>query len=371
MNGRPMSVLSYFQGPAPLRKRRILVTAALVGLAYLAYSARGVMFPFLFALVLAYLLLPPVRFIEGLLPFRQRRPNLARVLAVGLVYLLFTAAVVVLAVTIFPMAFRQASRFVEQMPTMFEQARGVVESWTAELTASMPPEIRQQLDEAEARIGATLLAAGQEAVVRTVVVVTQTFSVLLGLAVIPVWLFHILKDQARAKAFFFGLFPASIQPDVAAIVRIVDRTLAAYIRAQLFLGLIVGVLTGVGLALLGVPFALVLGIIAGVTELIPILGPIIGSTVAVVVTLASAPDKVLAALVLCIGVQQIENNVLVPRVQGDAVQLHPAAIMLLLVGAAEVAGFLGLLLVVPLAAVCRDVYLYLYRRFSTPPEATS
>ena len=100
-----------------------------------------------------------------------------------------------------------------------------------------------------------------------------------------------------------------------------------------------------------------------VTELIPVLGPILGAIPAILVTFTNEPDKVLLVALLFIGVQFVENTLLVPRVQGQAVSIHPAFIMVLLVLASEVAGLWGMLLAVPLAAVSRDVFLYLYHRF--------
>ena len=361
-------MLSYFMTPTPQRNRRLLVTAALVGVALVIYAARAVLMPFIIGLALAYLLLPPVRLIERHLPFRRQRPNVARLVAVVLVYLLGLGFLVVAGYSVLPMLAGQIARFLELTPTMFTQARDVLETWTVAFQTMLTPEMRQQIESAEAQLAQNLMSAGRDALLRSVLVLTQTFSVLLGLATIPVWLFYVLKDQQRGKAFFYGLFPERVRPDVSAIAGIVDKTVAAYIRAQLLLGFMVGTAIGIGLAILQVPFALVLGIIAGVTEMIPVLGPILGSVAALVVTLASSPDKVLVVLILCIAVQQLENNLLVPRIQGGAVEIHPAAVMVLLVMASEVAGVLGMLLVVPVAAVCRDVFLYLYRR-QEPSEA--
>ncbi|MSQ28126.1 MAG: AI-2E family transporter [Dehalococcoidia bacterium] len=366
-----MSLLSFFLAPTPERSRRLLVTAALVGVAFIVYSARAVLMPFIIGLALAYLLLPPVRFFERHMPFRHGHPNKARLVAVVVVYLLLISSLIVVGYSVFPMLAGQIARFIDLTPTMFSQARDVLERWTVEFQTMLSPELRQQIESAEAQLAQTLVAAGQDALLRSVLLLTQTFSVLLGLATIPVWLFYVLKDQQRGKAFIYGLFPPGARADVAALAGIVDKTVAAYMRAQLLLGFMVGSTIGIGLAILQVPFALVLGIIAGVTEMIPVLGPILGSVAALVVVLASTPDKFLVVLILCIAVQQLENNLLVPRIQGDALEIHPAFVMVLLVMASEIAGILGMLLVVPAAAVCRDVFLYLYRRQGASGEAGS
>ena len=353
---------SFLRAPPQRRNRRLLVGSALAVLAVFIFLARAALFPFFLGLALAYLLLPLVRTLEALVPFSEGRKTLARILAIGMVYLLALVLVLLVTAFILPVVSGQVARFFEQLPTMVTQARAALEAWIVAFRATVPPEVREQAEEMIARIVQNLATNAQDATVRTVLVATQTFSVLLGLITIPVWLFYVLKDQRQAQEFLYQLFPPNVRPDVAAIGGIVDRILSSYIRAQLFLGLLVGIMTGVGLALLGVPFALVLGIIAGITELIPILGPILGSIAAVLVTLAIVPDKVLWVILLFIVVQQVENNILVPRIQGHAVAIHPAIIIVLLIMASEVAGLWGMLLIVPVAAVCKGVFLHLYHR---------
>jgi predicted PurR-regulated permease PerM len=123
----------------------------------------------------------------------------------------------------------------------------------------------------------------------------------------------------------------------------------------------------VGLSLLGVRFPAVLGLIAGVLEIIPFIGPIMGAVPAVIVATIQEPLLGLWTLLLFIGIQQLENIFLVPRISGKAVQLHPAVIMVVLVLGNQAAGFWGLLLAVPVTAIVRDVFKYLYLRFQDEP----
>ena len=351
------------------RNRTILVATALVLVGGFIFLARGALTPFVFGMVLAYLLLPLVRLVERVLPFSDEHRGRARLLALISVYLLALVLIVLAAILFLPPLFEQVLHFFEVLPITIAKAQEVVASLTEEYQANVPPELRSGVEEAVARLAQDLGGAFQEAVFRAIAVVSQTFSLLLGLLAIPVWLFYVLKDREHAKAWFYSMVPAGAREDAAAVAGIIDRVLSSYLRAQLFLGLVVGLFSGVGLSLLGVPFAPVLGLIAGITELIPVLGPILGSVIALLVTLANAPDKVLWVLVLFIIVQQVENNVLVPRIQGHAVAIHPAILMVLLVLTSEVAGLWGMLVAVPIAAVCRDVYVYLYRRFSAEERA--
>jgi predicted PurR-regulated permease PerM len=150
-----------------------------------------------------------------------------------------------------------------------------------------------------------------------------------------------------------------------------------WVRGQLILGFTVGVFTFIGLMILSVlvdpifgRYAVLLSIIAGVLELVPIIGPIISAVPAVLLAATSGPAAVVAALGLYLLVQQVENNFLVPKIQGSAVELHPAAVMFAIIIGGALAGLLGAVLALPMAAAFRDVTRYLFRRLSPDePEA--
>jgi predicted PurR-regulated permease PerM len=121
-------------------------------------------------------------------------------------------------------------------------------------------------------------------------------------------------------------------------------------------------------------FAVLLAIIAGLLELLPIIGPIIAAIPAILLAATAGLEAVVAALVLYTLIQQVENNILVPKIQGDAVELHPAAVMFALVIGGAIAGLLGAILSLPVTAAARDVFRYLFRRLSPEgpaPEAAA
>src|SRR5690349_5577602 len=131
-------------------------------------------------------------------------------------------------------------------------------------------------------------------------------------------------------------------------------------------GVVVGVAVTIGMVMVGAPYAILLGIISGLTEIVPVIGPILGAIPGLAVA-AFHPEgavMVLKVLAVYIIVQQLENNLLVPKIQGDSVKLHPSIIMVAIVVGSQVMGLIGLIIAVPVAAVMRDVYLYLYRRLS-------
>jgi predicted PurR-regulated permease PerM len=166
------------------------------------------------------------------------------------------------------------------------------------------------------------------------------------------------------------MFPPNLRPDVEHILSNAGRIINRYIRMQLVLAVIVGLLSYIGLYLLDVPFAGPLAILLGFTELISIIGPIIGGAIAVIVTLATEPGlTALWVLLLVIGVQQVENQLLVPRFQGYAIEMNPGIVIMMLVLVGQVFGLMGLVVALPVAGVLRDTYLYIYRRLGDVAES--
>jgi predicted PurR-regulated permease PerM len=188
-----------------------------------------------------------------------------------------------------------------------------------------------------------------------------------AVVLLPFWLFYVLKDERQGWQWFYNLWPEGWREDVRAIVAITDRTLSAYIRGQLLLGVVIGLATGIAMAVIGMTQPIVLGLIAGVLELIPILGPILTFIIIALVALATEPSKLLWVGVAFIIIQQLENNLLVPRIHGHVVQMNPALVMLLIVIGGALWGVVGMIVIVPLAAICRDVFRYLYHRLGDEP----
>jgi predicted PurR-regulated permease PerM len=197
---------------------------------------------------------------------------------------------------------------------------------------------------------------------------------IVGLLIIPFWLFYVLKDKDRGFNAFNNMLPRSWRSDVWRLLRIINGILSSYIRGQLLLGLVVGAAVTIAMLVVGAPYPIILGIISGFTEIIPVIGPVVGAVPGVLLALFHPEGwvMVLKVLAVYVGVQQLENNLLVPKIQGDSVKLHPAIIMVSLVVGSQVAGFIGLVAAVPLAAMLRVVYLYAYRRLTegySPREA--
>jgi predicted PurR-regulated permease PerM len=350
------------------RIRYGMVALAVVVIAWLLWQARGALIPFLVGGVLALLLSPLVERLARVFPFYSTRRELARTLAIFEVYLLGATLLVWAGALIVPALVDETTRLVNDIPRFAEEAQARLDQWNRLYRDRVPPQVQQRIDQQAARLGEELGTLGREALNRSLGVITSTFSVVLGYIVIPFWLFYVLKDRHKIAPTIRAWFPPTLREDVDECLRIVQRVLGSYVRVQLTLGVYIGAITTAGLFLMGIEFYVVLGLIAGITELIPVLGPILGAIPAIIVTLATDPGKTIWVILFYFAVQQTENAILVPRMHANAVQMHPALIIVLLVVAQQVGGFMGMLVAVPLAAVSKDLFKYIYHRLREREE---
>ena len=198
--------------------------------------------------------------------------------------------------------------------------------------------------------------------------VSGTLALVIGLATTPMLIFYMTKDSSQIGSAVLRPFPVALRPYLVELGKIVDRTIGGYLRGQLLLALIVGVAATIGLLALGVPFAALLGVAAGATALIPIVGPFIGGAVAILVTLATAPDKVLWVAILYLGVQLAENTLLAPRIQAKALDLHPIAVIVTIIVGGHFFGIWGILFGPPLVSLGKDVVRYIADEWDRPPR---
>jgi predicted PurR-regulated permease PerM len=359
---------------APLSPRVALLIAAAVALALVLAMAAETVRPFIIGLLFVYLLDPPVRWLVRL--------HLPRVLAILIVYVV-TAFVIIefLAITLSPLL-TELLRFVDDLPALVDDLDAQIQQ-LGEFYArlQLPAAVRDWVDGilaglAEQGIGPTG-AIDFSILLPLLTGATSLVGALFGYLILPVWVAYLLKDRVGLVAAFDAAIPGSWRFDVWAVIGTVERVFGQWVRGQIVLGLSVGILTFVALQISSEVidpifgrYAILLSVIAGVLELVPIIGPIIAAVPAVLLAATVGPGATIAALVLYTLIQQVENNFLVPKIQGDAVELHPAAVMVAIIVGGSLAGLLGAILALPVTAACRDVVRYLFRRLSPgEPEA--
>ena len=342
----------------------LAVAAAILGI--VLYAGREALGPFIVGLLLVYLFAPPVE--------RLARFGLPRSLAILLVYAAATLLVIGgLNLTVRPLV-DQIRLFASDLPGLVDRLRQELERLGAVYQGlELPAGIREAVDEWLAKLAAGDIGFDPVVLLPVLRATTGFLATAFAFLIIPVWAFYLLKDRPTLFRSFQASVPAEWRADVDAVISIVGRVFGSWIRGQVLLGLAVGVATFVGLLVLGAlvdpifsRFAVLLAVIAGLLELLPIIGPIIAAVPAILLAATAGVEAAGAALLLYLGIQQLENNLLVPKIQGEATDLHPSAVMLALVIGGAVGGLLGAILALPIAAAARDVYRHLFHRLSVP-----
>lgn len=293
-----------------------------------------------FGVVIAFVLAPLVERIRRVV--RRRDVSIALTALIALVVL--AAAVVSLAVPVI----RETRDLADAVPR-----------YAALLSSDEPlsiagfqisGDVRQRIGaEIGARIGDWSQDAARAALRVGAGIIDFFFMFVLGV--------YLLASAPQVRRWITSVVvPERQRADWRRIEEEAARLFGAYIRGQLLLGLIVGTVSGVAYFVLGVPYAVLLGVLAGIFELVPIVGPVVAGTVAAVVALTQPFPLVVWVILAAIAIQQLENNLLVPRISGDAVGLHPLAALLAVLVGVEIAGVIGALFAVPLTGLAWSVY---------------
>lgn len=186
-------------------------------------------------------------------------------------------------------------------------------------------------------------------------------NVALTIVTVPFILFYMLKDGNRLPKATMRFFPASYREEGLTIMEEMNKTLAVYIQGQMLVALFVAVVTSIGYFIIGLKYALLLGVLVGITNIIPYLGPFIGVTPAVIIGLLDSPFKAVLVIVVVVIVQQLDGHLISPLVIGKRLDTHPLTIIVLLLVAGKLAGPIGMILAIPTYAVAKTVILHLAR----------
>jgi len=292
------------------------------------------------------------------LPFKGRWLKTKRITIILLIFIVVVGLVTLFAFYLVTAIVDSFSVLVTNAPNYIERGLLTLQGWAELLRQQFPLQLQHQVDEFILDMGVQAGNAIRGAFMKGLTFVPSAPGVILAFASLPIFLFYLLKDSKRFSEGFYSAFPQEMAVHARELISILDKVLGRYIRAQLLLGLVVAVLVFVGLKVLGIKLALALAVFAGLTELIPILGPWLGGIVGVLVALAVAPEKAIWVAVVYFAVQQLENIFLVPRIQGGYLHINPAILVVLLVLGAYVAGFWGILLIAPLTATVVEIIKY-------------
>ncbi len=304
-----------------------LVVLSAIALLWVASQVIGRIFHIvvvvLLAIVLAYALEPALSWMSGLLP---------RAVAAILIYAAALGLIALAVVFLGPPLIQQTETLATRLPGYVEQVNRYPAFWGIDLSGSLRG------------FAASVLRSALD-------VVAALAGGLVDTALVLVLGFWFMVDGRRMSDITVRLFPGRQRDKVRFVQDAVSQVLGAYIRGQLVMAAIIGTSAGVGSWLLGVHYPLVVGLLAFLFELMPMVGPILGSLPAVAISLTQPFPLVLYVIAFFVVMQFVENNILAPRITGGAVGLHPVAALLAIVVGADLGGVVGALFAVPFAGI--------------------
>ena len=338
--------------PAWPPRRVILATLAVVAVVavfYMLWRFVSILFIVYIAAVLGTALRPAVAWLK--------RRGIPERLGIVVMYLLLLGAVAGVLGLLVPLVVEQGSTLVQALPDYYASfhegllrsssllIRNLGRNLPATFELSLSASTTQEVD------NATLLAQGITALRAT------SWGLFSTLGVVLITFFWVLDRETIVRSSLL-LLPLDRRPQAVELWANIEQKVGGYVRGTAVLCVIIGVLSGVAFFVIGVPSALVLAVLAGVLEAIPDIGPFLTAFVAIAVTLAQAPDKLVYVIAACVVIQQIENAILVPRVMDKAVGVNALVTLLAIAAFGSLLGVLGAIMAIPLAAVLQVLLDY-------------
>ena len=321
--------------------------------------------PLLVSGFLYYLMNPLVELLQKI---HMGNRYLPRGVGIAIVMILFVSIIAVGLLTLLPNLANQLAKIMASTPQFVQDAQ----EWLRQLSRSRwVQEYGSQIDfnklqqQIEKYGGSMVMntATGFGSVVGTLT------SVTMSAITIPIMTIYMLSDGNKLSPFLQRLFSDKNQDNIAGLLSRLNKTLSQYISGQAIEMIFVGVCTTIGYTLIGQNYALLLGFVAGLTNLIPYVGPYIGYIPAVFVAFTQSPLQALWVTIVVLIVQQIDGNILYPKIIGSTLNIHPLTILVILLAAGNIAGIAGMILAVPFYAVVRTIVIYAYQIWQVERQA--
>jgi predicted PurR-regulated permease PerM len=324
----------------------LLATAAAL---WIVFQIRGVILLLVLAIFFAYLISPLVSLARRPLTIRGRPRALPLPAAIAVVYLLIFGALVVAVWLLFPVAASQFSALASEAPRYAARVRAWLASAQSYERSHLPRELQTAVNGGIERA----FGAAEGAIERGFLpFLAAVAGYVPWLVLVPILALFLLKDADAFRRSLLRLAPtARMRWRGKDFFEDANAALAAYIRAQLVACLLVGAACTVGFAVIGVPYAVVLGIAAGLLEFIPLAGPVTIGVVAVFLAAFRSAGQAVTTLVFLIVLRIVEDYVVYPRIIGRGIHLHPLAIIFAILCGAELGGLAGIFFSIPVVAV--------------------
>ena len=344
------------------RSVHALTAVLAVAIGAILVLSRNVLGPFLLGMLIAYLLLPIVRWLELQIGKHPKLAGFARPIAVGIAVLIALLCIAgVLALVLKPVIENVRSillNYEDYWTTIQTDQDGLNKVYTN----LVPENARIWIDANLGRVGSSLFSGSSGLLQWLFLTSGSIASAVVGFFAIPLFMIYFLLDEPKTIGNLRSGCPRFGPRISVAAFKTMDRILGAYTRGVVIESVIVGVITGIGYWVIGVHLALPLGIIAFAGEIVPIIGPWIAFAISFPVVLATQSDKAILAIVVFAVIQIIEGWVLAPRVRAQSVDFSPTGTLITIAIGGAVAGAIGVVFALPAAAILRALAIYAYNR---------
>jgi predicted PurR-regulated permease PerM len=343
----------------PRRRRRYLqiafgVGALIVAIAVL-YLLRDFLGAFILGSAIAFLIQPAVT--------RLHAAGVPRVLAIVVVFITIIVALAGLVLLIVPLGASEVGQLQVQLPSLAASAQDRLNSLQPIRVFGIDVDLKGVTETVSSHLREYLLGQFGNAVTLGLTALTTALQLLLMFIIA----FLLALEAPAVRRNLRRFVPSDYRSDFDQIWRQVRKMLYAYIRGQLVIAALIGILSGIACAAIGLPDPVALGLIAGVTALIPYFGPFLGAIPAILVGLSQSPETALVIGLLYLLISNVILNLVYPKVMGDAVRLPPILVIVALIAGFSWGGILGMFVAVPVAATLRILFDHIYPRLYERP----
>lgn len=331
--------------------------AVIVGMiVWLLTKVTSIYLPVILALILSFLLNSVVDCLVSL-PKRWGKRQMPRSIAVLLSFVVAIFAIVLAALFIVFPFIQEFDKFVIDLPGLVRRIQFLLVVIEQQATAmELPDNVRDLLNQGIANMASFSVEMAK----RILNAVFGFASQAVELVVVPVLTYYLLKDWRSLQSGLINAFSVQYRQQLQNVTNEMGSVISGYIRGQIVISIIMGILVFSGMYLLGVDYPLVLGLLATLTETIPIVGPIIGAIPAILLAYIAAPALAVKVIIFYILIQQIENHLIVPNIMGHTIDLHPILVVVSLLIGGHIYGVVGMMLAVPVTALLRVIIRHLW-----------
>lgn len=363
------SIISFLGGKSTLY---VLLLILLFGLIIFVYKQipfvfhplnvlfSTVVLPVILAMIGYYLLRPILRLLEKI--------KIPRAWGILILFLIAAGLITLLVFLVLPFLKNQFHNLIDEFPSYFKQLTVNIDHFLrnsifASYYESLDINLVKLVDSAPGNIGNTITDTIGGIAVGITSFVSAFTGLVLSIVTVPFILFYLLKDGEKLPQVFIKVLPPRMRKDASEIVKQADHQISSYIQGQILVAICIGIMVSIGFFIIGMKYALLLGVLAMFTSVVPYLGPLIAITPAVIIAIVTSPFMIIKLAVVWTIVQLIDGKFISPQIMGKSLQIHPITIIFVLLTAGSLFGVAGVILGIPVFAVSKVFVKHFFKIF--------